>query len=81
MRLKIILLTGAIIAIVILALFGSGLKEKTLRGMVDDVPEYNCGEDEICTSCIIGGHTCSCGTSTCECGDTTVNRSECSLWK
>lgn len=80
MKLKIIILSISIIAILLLALLGFGLKEIALKGMVSDIPEYNCGEDNLCTSCIIKGNTCSCGQHTCACGNETVDKSECSLY-
>lgn len=80
MKLKIILILSGIFLIVSLALFGSSIKEKALKGIVEDVPEYNCWKDNICTSCIIDGHTCSCGTHTCTCGNNTVDRTECELY-
>jgi hypothetical protein len=80
MKLKIILITLGIVLIIGLALFGTTIKEKALKGMVQDIAEYNCGKDDICTSCIIDGHTCSCGTHTCSCGNETVDRTECELY-
>lgn len=80
MMLKIILIIVAIVLIVSLALFGSSIKEKALKGIVQNIPEYNCGKDDICTSCIIDGHTCSCGPYTCDCGNETVDKAECELY-
>ncbi len=80
MSLKVILIILGLMIIISLALFGSPLKEKALKGIVKDIPEYNCGTDDICTSCIIGGHTCSCGTHTCSCGNKTVDKVECQLY-
>ncbi len=80
MKPKIILLTIAIISIIILALFSFGLKEKAVKGIVEEVSEYNCGENGFCTSCIIDGNSCSCGQHTCECGDNIVDKEECSLF-
>ncbi len=80
MRLKIILILLGIILIISLALFGAVIKEKALKGMVRDIPEYNCGKNDICTSCIIEGHSCSCGTHTCTCGNDTFDRRECELY-
>lgn len=80
MKLKIILIILGIVLIVGLALFGSSIKEKALKGMVQDIAEYNCGEDDICTSCIINGNTCSCGADTCSCGNETVDKGECELY-
>ncbi len=80
MRLKIILMAAGIILITGLAIFGSSIKEKALKGMVENIPEYNCGKDGICTSCVIGGYTCSCGTYTCNCGNETIDRAECELY-
>lgn len=79
MRFKLIMLAAAIIGVVALAIFSFGLKERALRGMVDDVSEYNCGKDNICTSCIIEGNSCSCGAYTCICGNKTVDKVECEL--
>lgn len=80
MRFKIIILVVIIIGIVALALFGSNIKEKALKGIVNEIPEYNCGKDNLCTSCIIDGHSCSCGTHTCTCGNETVDRAQCQLF-
>ena len=79
MKIKIIVLGVVIIGILALSLFSFGLKEKALKGMVNDIPEYNCGGDNLCTSCIIEGHTCSCGEHTCDCGNKTVDKNECIL--
>jgi hypothetical protein len=79
MKIKIMLSLAGIILIVGLAIFGSGIKEKVSQGIVDDIPEYNCGQKDICTSCIINGNACSCGTSTCACGNNTVDISQCQL--
>lgn len=79
MKIKLIILLGAIIAILFVALFSFGLKEKALKGMVEDIPEYNCGNEGICTSCIIEGNSCSCGQSICECGNMTVDKKECDI--
>lgn len=80
MKLKIILLILGIILIISVSIFGSSIKEKALKGMVQNVDEYNCGKDDICTSCIINGNTCSCGEHTCSCGNETVERAECKLY-
>ncbi len=80
MKLKIVLIFGIIIGILITALFGFGLKEIALKGMVSDISEYNCGQDDLCTSCIIESHMCSCGKHTCSCGNKTVDKEECSLF-
>ncbi len=80
MKLKIILIILGIVFIIGLALFGSSIREKALKGMVQDIPEYNCGKDDICTSCIIDGNTCSCGTDTCTCGDEIVDKNQCQLY-
>lgn len=79
MRLKIIMIVGLIAVIIILALFGSGIKEKALKGVTQDIPEYNC-EDGLCTSCIISGNLCSCGEHTCDCGNISVDKAECELY-
>jgi hypothetical protein len=76
MKIKIVLLVLIIASIVTLSLFGFGLKEIALKGMVDDIPEYNCEED-LCTSCIIEGNACSCGEHTCDCGDKIVEKEQC----
>jgi len=81
MNLKIILIILSLIGIIIISLFSFGVKEVALKGMVGDVAEYNCGSDGLCTSCIIGGNTCSCGKHECECGNMTVDRSECTLYR
>lgn len=81
MRLKIILLTGIVIGIFVLALFGFGVKETLTKSLISNVPEYNCGEGEVCTSCIINGNDCKCNESICECGNETVDKSECDLFK
>ncbi len=62
-----------------LALFGFGLKEIALKGMVENVPEYICGDGDLCTSCTIDGQSCSCGQQTCDCGNKTVDKKECDL--
>lgn len=80
MRTKIILLIVIIAGILVVSLFGFGIKERVLKGIVKDIPEYNCGDNNLCTSCIIEGHTCSCGKHSCDCGNKTVDRSECSLY-
>ncbi len=80
MRLKIVLIIGAITGILIITLFGSGLKEKALKEMASDIPEYNCGRDNLCTSCVIEGNICSCGEHTCGCGNKTVDKTECNLF-
>lgn len=79
MRFKIIVISGVIIVIIILALFGSGIKEMALSGMTKNLAEYNC-EGGLCTSCIIKGNMCSCGEHSCECGDIRVEKSECQLY-
>ncbi len=81
MNSKVVLAIIGIVFIISLALFGSSIKEKALKGMVQDIPEYNCGDEGICTSCIIEGNTCSCGADTCSCGDETVDRAECELYR
>ena len=80
MKLKLIIIIGAIIGILALTLFGTGLKEKALKEIVSDIPKYNCGDDNVCTSCIIKGNSCSCGEHTCSCGNDTVDRQECMLY-
>ncbi len=80
MKSKTILLIISLIGIIILALFSFGLKEKAIKGIVEEVPEYNCGENDFCTSCVIDGNSCSCGQHTCECGDMMVDKEECSLF-
>ncbi len=80
MKLKIILIILGIVFIIGITIFGSSIREKALKGMVQDIPEYNCGKGDICTSCIIEGHTCSCGTHTCTCGNETVDRTQCQLY-
>jgi len=77
--LKIILITAAIILIIGLAIFGTGIKEKALRGMAKETPGYNCGEGGVCTSCIISGNRCNCGADSCVCGNETIDRAECEL--
>lgn len=79
MRLKIIILVGMIIAIVLLALFGFGLKEIAVKEIVKNVPEYECGEGDLCMSCTIEGQSCSCGKHTCDCEGLIVGREECVL--
>lgn len=80
MRPKIIILVGLIILILTLVLFGTGLKEKALSGIVEDVPQYTCEGDNFCTGCMIDGFSCNCGKQSCDCGNKTVNKSECSLY-
>ncbi len=80
MKLKIILIILGIVFIIGITIFGSSIREKALKGMVQDIPEYNCGKDDICTSCIIDGNTCSCGTDTCTCGDEIVDKNQCQLY-
>ena len=80
MRIKLMLIIFGLAGIIVLVLFGTGLKEKALKEMVSDIPEYNCGDDDVCTSCIIKGNTCSCGEHTCSCGNDTVDRQECMLY-
>ncbi len=79
MKVRIIVLIIVIMGILVLSLFSFGLKEKVLRGMVSGISEYNCGEDDLCTSCIIDGYTCSCGEHVCSCGNKTVDKTECVL--
>lgn len=79
MRIKIILLVLAILSIITISLFAIGLKEASLKGIVEKVPEYNCGKGNLCTSCIVEGSTCSCGGYTCNCGNKSVNKTECDL--
>jgi hypothetical protein len=80
MRARIILLGGMIIGILLLVLFGPSIKEKALNGIIRDIPEYNCGDGNLCTSCIIGGHSCSCGKHICTCGNETIDKAECELF-
>ena len=80
MKLKIIWITLIIALILGLAIFGSPIKEKALKGLLKNIPEYNCEKDDICTSCIIDGVPCSCGTDTCTCGNETFNRTVCELY-
>jgi len=79
MKIKIILVTLALAAIVLLAILGAGIKEKAIKAIAKETPGYNCGKDEICTTCIIEGQICSCGKTTCECGNKTVQSKECYL--
>lgn len=79
MRIKIILLMIVILGILALSLFASNIKDISIRGMVEKVPEYNCGVGDLCTSCIIEGYTCSCGKEVCSCGNKTVDREVCDL--
>lgn len=79
MRTKIIIVITVIIGILILSLFSFSLKEKALKGIVKEVPEYNCDKDSLCTSCIVEGYTCSCGEQTCNCGNKSVDKTECDL--
>jgi len=67
-----------IVFIVFLAVFGTGVKDKAVRGVTDDVGEYNC-DGELCLGCVIGGETCNCGKESCTCGENHVDRSECLL--
>ena len=69
-----------LLLIVSLAFFGSTIKEKSMKGILQDIPEYNCGEEDICTSCIINEQPCSCGTDTCSCGNDTVDKAQCQLF-
>lgn len=79
MRIKIIVIIIVLIGILIFALFGFGLKEMAIKEMVKNIPEYSCNKDNLCTSCIIKGHTCSCGENKCRCGNETIDRAECEL--
>lgn len=81
MKLKIILITVVLIVIILLAIFGIEIKEKAIRAIAKEVPDYYCGKDEICTTCIIEGQKCSCGERVCECGNRTVKKEECEFVK
>jgi len=78
MKLQNTVLFCTIVAIVLLALFGSGLKEKASKGLAEEIDGYNC-DGGICTTCIIDGESCNCGPEVCTCGSTTVDKEECSL--
>ena len=78
MNLKIIVLIGAIVGMILLSLFSFGIKEIAVKGIADDISEYNCYGD-FCTSCMIEGHSCSCREEVCDCGEKTVDKKECSL--
>lgn len=80
MKVKLIIIILAMVGIIILAAFGSGLKGVAVKGMAKELPEYSCGEGNICTSCIIESQTCSCGTDICNCGNKTVNKEECGFF-
>jgi len=79
MRIKIVLIVITLILIIGLAIFGSSIKEKVLRGMISDVPEYSCGGGDLCTSCIIDGNKCNCGADICKCGNDTFEKKECEI--
>lgn len=80
MRIKIIVFILLLIGIMFTAFFGFGLKDIALKGMVEDISEYNCGAENLCTSCIIDGHLCNCGELVCSCGNKTVDKKECELY-
>lgn len=80
MRTKIVMIIVVLIGIFLLTLFSFGIKEKAIGGIIDNVPEYDCSENNLCTSCMIEGNTCSCGQHTCDCGNKTVDRKECILF-
>jgi len=80
MNFKFIIIILIMAGIVSLAMFGSGLKGIAVKGIAKDLPEYNCGEGNICTSCIIEGQTCGCGTEVCDCGNKTINKEECGFF-
>ena len=80
MKAKTFMLIGALLGILLLAMFGSGLKEKVVNGMAENVEGYSC-DGGICTTCMIDGEKCSCGDEVCTCGSKTVDAAECSLFR
>ena len=78
MKIKITIILSCILAIVLLALFGTSIKDKAKSEILSDVGEYSCNNG-ICSSCIIEGNLCYCNEEVCKCGDKTVVKSECNL--
>jgi len=79
MRLKIILLILIIISVLLFSIFGFGLKKIVLEEMEKKVPDYNCDENNICTSCIVEGIICNCNENVCNCGNKTVDKNKCNI--
>ncbi len=79
MRIKIAAIILVLAAIILLIFFGFGMEERAIKGIISKVPEYNCGANNLCTSCLVEGEACSCGQQTCACGDRVVDRKECVL--
>jgi len=77
MRAKIFLLSISILLIIILAMFGFGIKEKALQGIIEGVDEYNCKNNSLCSSCIIRGNVCVCSNNICNCGNESYGKSVC----
>ena len=79
MRAKIIIIILLLFSIIIIAIFSFGVKEFALRGIIEDVSEYNCADNGVCTSCMIEGNLCNCDSHKCMCGNLTVDKKECEL--
>lgn len=80
MKIKNVLLILMIVLILLFSLYGSSLKNSLSKKMLNNIDEYNCEYDGLCTSCIVNEQLCSCNTQVCICGKETLDNNACNLF-
>ena len=77
MRKRIILSILLLSIIILISLFGSGIKSTLAKAIGAETPAYVCNEEGLCATCIIEDAVCECTGDYCICGDKTVPKDEC----